>query len=161
MLLGEIAQTFWRSVFSLAVMFVLTKLMGYKQISQLSFFDYIIGISIGSISADLATGQEGELYQTLIPLMVYGSCSVLFSVMTLKSINIRRAVSGTSVILIDNGRMIEENLKKVKYDINDFLSDCRQAGYFNVNDIAYAVMEHNGKISFLPYPDKRPCTPSD
>ena len=158
---SDLLSMLWRSIASLLILFIITKIMGYRQISQLSFFDYIIGISIGSISADMATDLETDFLKTLIPLIVYGGVSVLASFLTLKSIKVRRLATGTSVILIDNGRLIKENLVKVKYDINDFLADCRQAGYFNISDICYAVMEHNGKISFLPFPHKRPCTPED
>ena len=150
-----------RSVFSIAILFVITKLMGYRQISQLTFYDYIIGITIGSISADMATELETDLWNTVIPILVYGGISILISFVTNKSIRLRRFLTGVPVVLIQHGEIIKKNLQKVHYDINDLLGECRSAGYFDINDLDYVIMEHTGKISFLPNVSKRPCTPED
>lgn len=150
-----------RSVFSVAILFFLTKLMGYRQISQLSYYDYIIGISIGSISALMATDIEADIWLTVIPLVVYSLLSILLSYITIKSVKGRRFLTGVPIILIQNGVIIKRNLVKVKYDLSDLLSECRANGYFNISDISYAIMEHTGKISFLLNPMKRPCSPED
>jgi uncharacterized membrane protein YcaP (DUF421 family) len=160
-ILSDILEILFRSLFSAVALFIITKIMGYRQISQLSFYDYIIGISIGSISAVMATDLETDIWKTLVPMIVYGALSILLSWITMKSIRCRRFITGTSVVLIEDGEILEDSLKKVKYDLNDLLGDCRNAGYFDIADIEYAVMEHNGKISFLPYPDRRPATPED
>ena len=157
----ELLELLVRSFFSVVILFLITKLMGYRQISQLSFYDYIIGISIGSISADMATGLDQDWWHTAIPLVIYGGISLLLSFLTLKSIKARRYFSGTPIILIQGGEILKQNLKKVHYDLNDLLAECRIAGYFDINDIQYAVMENNGKISFLADPLKRPCCPQD
>lgn len=157
----SILEVLWRTVFSIVVLFFLAKMMGYRQISQLSFYDYIIGISIGSISADLATGLEVDIWFTLIPLVLYSLTSITLSFVTNKSMKARRFLTGVPVILIENGKIIRDNLTRVHYDINDLLAECRTNGYFDVNDLQYVVMEHTGKLSFLPNPSKRPCNPKD
>lgn len=157
----DILEIVLRSVFSVAALFIVTKLMGYRQISQLSFYDYIIGISIGNLSANMAMDLETDLWQTLIPLLIYGAMSIFVSFLTMKSIKLRRVMAGTPIVLIENGELLEDNLKKAKFDVNEFLGECRAQGYFNLADLKYAIMEHTGKISFLPYEDKRPCTPGD
>lgn len=157
----EVLELLCRAVFSIIILFVITKLMGYRQISQLTFYDYIIGITIGSISADMATDLELDWWHTVIPMLIYGGVSVLMSLATNKSIRLRRFLTGVPVVLIQHGEIIKENLKKVHYDINDLLGECRNAGYFDINDLNYAIMEHTGKISFLPNVEKRPCTPED
>lgn len=151
----------WRAVFSVLILFLLTKLMGFRQISQLSFYDYIIGISIGSIAADMASDLQTDLIYTLVPMTVYALISVGLSFWTTKSIKARRVLSGKPIILIQNGEILMDGLKEARYDVNDLLAECRSAGYFEIGDLLIAVMEHTGNISFLPKEDKRPANPSD
>ncbi len=151
--LGDIAL---RSVISLAVLFMITRMMGKKQISQLTFFDYVIGISIGSISAELAFNNDIPYSHGLIAVAIYGVIAILISVLTNKRLWARRFFTGRAFILIDKGKILEENLTKVRYDINDLLAEARNSGYFNISDIEYAVMETNGKLSFLPKEEKSP-----
>lgn len=150
-----------RSLVSIAVLFILTKLMGAKQISQLTFFDYAIGISIGSIAAELAATDEAEYMDTLLAMVIYSVVAILISIATNKSIKARRFFTGSSLLLIDNGKLIRSSLKKAKFDINDLLSEARYNGYFNISDIQFAILETNGRISFLPKSDKRPIMPQD
>lgn len=157
----EFLELVLRTLCSVLILFLITKMMGYRQISQLSFYDYVIGISIGSISADMATGLDVGWWHTLVPLVLYGGASILLSHWTTKSIRARRFLSGVPVILLENGELIRENLQKVHYDLSDLLAECRSAGYFDLGDLQYVVMEHTGKLSFLPKAGKRPCCPED
>lgn len=156
--IGEIAV---RSVVSIAVLFILAKLMGSKQISQLNFFDYVVGISIGSIAAEMSADTELPFHFPLIAMGVYAAIAVAISVSTNKSIKVRRFMNGTPSILIDRGRILRENLKREKIDINELLCQCRGQGYFNISDIDFAILETNGKLSILPQSAKRPVTPQD
>lgn len=156
--LGDIAL---RSVVSLAVLFLITRLMGKKQISQLTFFDYVIGISIGSLAAEMAATDEVPYQHGLTAIVVYGLIAWLIALITNKSIKARRFFTGHTFLLIDKGKILEKNLATVKYDVNDLLSEARNAGYFNISDIEYALLETNGKLSFLPKADKQPPTLSD
>lgn len=146
---------------SALALFILTKLMGNKEMSQLSMFDYIIGITIGSIAAEMSTALEDDFMQPLIAMIVYAIIAIIISFVSCKSLKIRRKVSGNSLVLIDNGVIYEKNFKKAKLDINEFLIQCRTNGYFNISDIQTAILEPNGKISFLPVATKRPATPED
>ena len=156
----EILQVLITSAVSLAVLFLLTKLMGNKQVSQLSMFDYIIGISIGSIAAEMATELENP-ENPLAAMIVYGVIAFLVSVISQRSVKVRRVMSGRPLVIMDNGIIYRENLKKARIDLSDFLTQCRTSGYFDINQIQTAVMEYNGAISFLPVSKYRPATPSD
>lgn len=156
----EILQVLITSAVSLAVLFLLTKLMGNKQVSQLSMFDYIIGISIGSIAAEMATELENP-ENPLAAMIVYGVIAFLVSVISQRSVKVRRVMSGRPLVIMDNGIIYRENLKKARIDLSDFLTQCRTSGYFDLNQIQTAVMEYNGAISFLPVSKYRPTTPSD
>ena len=145
---------------SLIVLFLLAKLMGKKQISQLTMFDYIIGISIGSIAAETATDLENPI-KGLLAMTIYAFSAFVISFFTQKFLPFRRIMFGKSTFIIKEGKVCSENLKKIKLDLSEFLMECRNAGYFDISDIAYAISEPNGKISFLPYSAKRPATPED
>lgn len=146
---------------SVFFLFILTKIMGNKEISQLSMFDYIIGITIGSIAAEMSTALESDFMQPLLAMSIYAITSIVISFLSIKSLKIRRFISGPSLILLDNGKLYRKNFKKAKLDINEFLMLCRTSGYFNLSDIQTAIMEANGKISILPKSEKRPANPSD
>ena len=137
------------SVVSIVVLFLLTKLMGSKQVSQMTAFDYIVGITIGSVAAELATDLE-EPTQPLTALIIYGFAAFGISVLTSKSIRARGAVTGKPLILLEDGVIFRENLKKARLDLNEFLTYTRMSGYFDLSQVQTAVLEHNGVVSFLP-----------
>lgn len=150
----DILDIILRSIVSIAFLFLITRLMGRKQISQLSFFDYIIGISIGSIAAEMAISQDVLYIHGFVGMFVYAIIAVAISIATNKSLRLRRFINGRVYILIDNGKILNKNLDKVRYDVNDLLSEARYAGYFNIADIEYALMETSGRISFMPKSEK-------
>lgn len=149
------------SISSEILLFFLTKIMGDKQMSQLSMFDYIIGITIGSIAAEMATSLEDNFIEPLVAMIVYALIALSISYFSYKSIKFRRFLYGNSLILLDNGELYKKNFKTAKLDINEFLVQCRTNGYFNINDIQTAILEPNGKISFLPKSSKKPATPEN
>lgn len=148
------------SLLSVAALFITAKIMGHKQLSQLDFFDYISGITIGSIAAELATELEKPLFP-LIALVIYGATSVLLSLITHKFPKARKYINGTPTILLSDGKLYRENFGKASLDISEFMMMCREMGYFDLSDIAVAIFEHNGKLSILPKSTKRPLNPED
>lgn len=149
------------SLGSILVIFILTKLMGYRQMSQMSMFDYIIGITIGSIAAEMATSLESSFVQPLTAMIIYALASVLLSWLASKSIKARKMIDGAPLVLLNNGELYRDNLKKAKLNVTEFLEQCRVNGYFDVSKLETAILEGNGKISFLPKAQDRPVTPSD
>lgn len=156
----ELLKIAFISVISVITLFLLTKLMGNKQISQLSMFDYIIGISIGSIAAEFATELENP-ERTLVAMIIYAVSAYLVSLVTGKSTHMRKIIIGKPLILFDKGKLYRENFKKAKIDISDFLTHCRNQGYFDLSQMHTAVFEYNGSISILPTEANRPLSPSD
>jgi uncharacterized membrane protein YcaP (DUF421 family) len=156
----DIVKIILTSLLSVFSLFVITKLMGHKQVAQLDFFDYITGITIGSIAAELATELEAP-YKPLIAILIYGGASLLLNLLTGKFPKTRKYINGTPTILMNGGKLYRENLKKSKLDLSEFLLLCRELGYFDLNEIQCAVFEHNGKLSVLPKAQNKPLTPSD
>lgn len=149
------------SLGSILVLFIVTKISGNREISQLTMFDYIIGITIGSIAAEMATSLEDNFVEPLTALIVYGITTVIISLITSKSIKSRRIISGESKILYDNGVLYKGNFKDAKFDLSEFLMECRYMGFFNLSDIQTALLEANGKISIIPVSTKRPLNLED
>ena len=148
------------SLGSFAALFLAAKLIGHKQIAQLDFFDYITGITIGSIAAEMATELE-KPWKPLTALLIYAGITLLLSVVTNKVPRTRKYLYGAPTILMDQGKLYRKNLKKCKLDLNEFLVMCRQQGYFDLTSIQTAIFEFNGKLTILPVSTQRPATPSD
>lgn len=157
----DLLKIFLSSIFSVIVLFALTRLMGKRQLSQLNMFDYIIGITIGSIAAEMATEIDGDVIKPLLSMVVYAVVSILISYINYKSIKVRRFIMGKPIMLMKNGKLYRENFKKAKLDMNEFLVECRVNGYFDLSSVHDAILEPNGKISFLPITAKNPATPQD
>lgn len=148
------------ALFSAAALFLLTKLMGHKQLAQLDVFDYVNGITIGSIAAEMATEIESPI-KPFIALLVYAVIAVTLSIVSNKLPSSRKIIVGHPIVLMDKDRLFRRNFKKAKLDINEFLCLCRGQGYFDINQIETAVFEHNGSLSILPKSGNRPLTPED
>lgn len=145
---------------SFGALFLVAKFIGHKQIAQLDFFDYITGITIGSIAAEMATELE-EPWKPLTAMLIYGGVTVLLSVVSNRIPRSRKYLNGTPTILMDQGKLYRENLKKAKLDLSEFMVMCRQQGYFDLSNIQTAVFEYNGKLTILPVSSQRPATPND
>lgn len=146
---------------SIAVLFALSKLIGYRQISELSVFDYINSITIGSLAAEMAHATDKDVFYWLIPMVIYGIFTYLLAVVTDRSRRLRRVVTGMPIVLMENGTLYQENFKKAKLDVDEFLSECRAQGYFDLSELHSVVMEPTGKLSILPRSTYHPVTPAD
>ena len=156
----EIIKVILTALLSVASLFIITKIMGHKQVAQLDFFDYVSGITIGSIGAELATELE-KPYKPLIALAIYGLASLLLNLLAHKIPRTRKYINGTPTILMNDGNLYRKNLKKAKLDLSEFMLLCREQGYFDLDEIQTAIFEHNGKLSILPKAANRPVTPDD
>lgn len=154
-------EVVYRTFLSALTLFLLAKAMGRKQIGELNTFDYIIGITIGSIASEMTVNSDVSLINCIVAMAVFSLIGILISYGTTKSMFLRRFFTGCPIILIENGKIIEKGLNKARFDINDLLQECRINGYFDISEIAYAVMEANGRISFLLKSKYTPVTLSD
>lgn len=157
-----ILKTILTALASIIIMFLISKLLGNKQISELNMFDYINGITIGSIASEMAVADGWEnVWVAGIAMTIYGLTGFLLSIFTIKSIKARRFFAGVPLLLIEDGKMYPENIKTAKLDTGDLLTRARNAGYFDISQIQYAILENNGKISFMPKAVEKPITLKD
>jgi len=159
--LNEIAPTALKSIISVISLFMIARLMGKKQISQLSFFDYIVGMSIGSIAATFAIDSSIGYYRGITSLTVYTLFPIVMSYISLKSYIGRKFLDGSPTILIQNGQILERNLFKTKININDLLAACRLKSVFDLSEVEFAILETSGKVSLQMKSSYQPLTPKD
>lgn len=157
----EVLDVIVRSLLSLVTLFLVTKMLGKKQVSQLSLFDYVIGISIGNFAAEMSINLETNYINGTVAVIIFGIVAYIVSILTMKSIHLRRFFMGVPTILIEHGKLLINGMKKVKFDLNDLLEECRINGYFDISEIEYAIMETNGTVSILPKGDYKPITMKD
>lgn len=149
------------STVSLFALFLLTKLIGNREIAELSMFDYLNGITIGSIAAEMSTSKGEEVIDCLIAMIVYSVLIFIISILTNKSIIFNRFINGKALILFDNNTFYRKNFAKSKINLAEFQNQCRTKGFFDMSQIKTAIIEANGKITILPKSDSRPVTCSD
>lgn len=148
-------------IISLVVLFIITKMMGYRQVSQLNMYDYINGITIGSIASELVMGGFDNILQPLIAMIVYAIVIIFLSKAAASSLKLRKLIDGQAVVLYENNQIYNEELEKAKLDLDEFLMQCRIAGYFNLNELQTVLLETNGSFSFFPKEKYRPAVVND
>ncbi len=145
-----ILEVSYRALISIFSLFLVTKMLGKKQVSELSLFDYVIGISIGNFAAEMTYNTDSNELVGVIAVIMFGLVAYLVSMFTMRSLTLRRFFIGEPTIIIQEGKILRKNMKKVRIDVNDLLEECRIKGYFDVSQIQYGIMEVNGEMSFLP-----------
>ncbi|MED3553291.1 DUF421 domain-containing protein [Cytobacillus praedii] len=159
--MSEWSHIIVRSLLFMIVLFFFTKILGKKQISEISFFEYISGITIGSIAGEVIMGLESNMAHGILAIFLFGSITYLVDFLSLKSNSFRDFVEGKSTIFIKDGKIMEDNLKKEKYSTDELGSLLRQKNVFNVADVEFAVLEPTGDLSVLLKRENRPLTAKD
>ena len=145
----NILDVSYRSIVTIVILFFITKMLGKKQISQLSLFDYVVGITIGNIAADISIDTQKSMVDGILSLFIYGFTSLIISYITRKSIILRRFFIGVTTVLVENGKIIESGLSKCKIEVNELLAENRNSWYFDLKEISYEIMIRDGKINFI------------
>ena len=158
---SDIFKVVIRCIAAMTTLFFMTKLLGKKQVSELSLFDYVVGISIGNFASEMAINLEAEFFNSMLAIIVFGILAYFISILTIKSLKLRKFFVGTPTVLMENSKLIYKNMKKSMIDVNDLLSQAREMGYFDLSEIEFAILEANGKISFLPKGEYKNITVKD
>lgn len=143
------------SIYSFIFLFIISKILGKKQIAELSFTDYIVGITIGSIAAEWSTDVKNQWYYYITALSIYLFFSYLITHFERTTLFLKSFLRGKPILIIKNGKIDYKNLKKSKLDVNDLIGMCRNKGCFNLTDVAFAIFETNGDLSILPISEKK------
>jgi uncharacterized membrane protein YcaP (DUF421 family) len=157
----EYIEVALRAIFSFIVLFTLARILGKKQISHLTFFDYVVGIVIGDMASTMAIETELKITNGLIGLVVYTLFSVILAYGAIKSFKFRDLVESSPSILVKNGKIMEKNLFKHKMTFDDLMNGLREKDAFKLDEVEMAILETNGQISILKKPEYQSLTPSD
>ncbi|UOF92037.1 DUF421 domain-containing protein [Fodinisporobacter ferrooxydans] len=149
-----------RAISSFIFLLVFARILGKRHIAQLTFFDYVVGITIGNIASSLSCERDVNTIDGLIGLLVWGITPICISKINLKSYTFRNLSDGHPTVLIESGKILEHNLRKQKLAIDDLLSMLREKDVFKLQDIEFAVLETNGRISIMKKSEYQPVTPS-
>jgi uncharacterized membrane protein YcaP (DUF421 family) len=151
----------YRSVLSFLILFTLARILGKKQISHLTFFDYVVGIVIGDMASTIAIDKTIEISHGIIGLLIYTIFSILMAYGAIKSFKFRDLVESSPAILVKDGKIMEKTLKKHKMTFDDLLNGLREKGAFKLEEVEMAILETNGQISVLKKSQYQPVTPND
>ncbi|MCE3200841.1 DUF421 domain-containing protein [Paenibacillus sonchi] len=155
----EWLEVIWRTVFAVVVLFFLTKLLGKRQVSQLSFFEYITGITVGSLAAYISLDTDKTWHLGVIALIVWVAFSLGIEFLQVKSKKARDFIDFKSTVLIKDGKILEDNLKKERLTTDELLGELRKKDVFKVADVEFAIMETDGAINVLLTRENQPLTP--
>jgi uncharacterized membrane protein YcaP (DUF421 family) len=150
-----------RTFLLILILFLITKLVGKKQISEITFFEYVSGITVGSIAAEAVMGVDTNVSYGIIAVLIFALTSLFVDFTSLKSKKFRDIVEGTGTVFIKDGNIIEENLKKERYSSDELASLLRRQSIFRVADVEFAILEPTGDLSVLLKKENRPLTAKD
>lgn len=143
---------------AIVFLYLMTRLMGKKQISQMTFFDYVSGIAVGSVSANFSVTSTLSFPSALASVLLWTILPLSVSLLTLRRKRMRDALAGVPTILVQNGILLSDNLKKARMSVEDVLEQLRVKNAFYIADVDLAVMEISGKVSVLLKPGKQPAS---
>src|SRR5690625_7932 len=154
----EWVEVLLRSFFLLVVLFFLTKWLGKMQISQLNIFEYITGIVLGGIVAIHSFDTRFPIIHGLIAMFIWFIIPFAVEFIALKSKTFRDFTQGKSTVFIQDGKIMEDNLKKEGFSTDDLLEQLRNNDIFNAADVEFAVLEPSGTLSVLPKKENQALT---
>lgn len=149
---------FIRTITALIILLLIARILGKQTISNMTFHDFVTGITLGAIAANLAFNEIIEVWYLIFSLIVITITSYTLSVIAIKSRKMRKWISGSPTVMIEAGNILEGNMKKVRYTIDSLNQSLREKGIFNIEEVEYAVLEDHGKLSVLKKDEYRNVT---
>lgn len=154
-------MVFVRSIIAFFSLLIFAKILGKQQISQLTFFDYVLGITIGSVAATLTTDLSSRAWPHFIGLLTWALLGYIMEYITMKWRYAAKYIDGEPTIVIMNGKIMEDTLRKMKYTISDIMALLRNKDVFDLSQVEFAIIEPNGQLSLLRKPEYEPLTAQD
>ncbi|RQD74605.1 MAG: DUF421 domain-containing protein [Candidatus Syntrophonatronum acetioxidans] len=150
-----------RTVILYILVFVVMRLMGKRQVGQLQPYELAVAIMISALAAVSMEDISIPLINSIIPIVLIMSMQIIVSTFSLNSKGARNILCGRPSVVVENGKIVENELKSLRVNLNDILEQLRLAGYYNISDVEFAIMETNGQLSVIPKSQKRPLNPED
>jgi uncharacterized membrane protein YcaP (DUF421 family) len=151
--------TIIRTLILFTVVVVALRFMGKRQIGQLQPYELVIIIMLSELAAIPMENIGIPLFSGLLPILTLLVAEVTLSYIALRSVRARGFICGTPVVLIEGGKIIEKELQRSRYNINDLLEELRSKNFPNISDVEFAILETSGHLSVIPKSQKRPLIP--
>ncbi|WP_094603536.1 hypothetical protein SPSIL_010230 [Sporomusa silvacetica DSM 10669] len=159
--LQELLRDTWQTSLVFVGLLIFTRILGKTQVGQLTFYEYISGITIGSLAANIAAADVDKVWSHFYDLVLFVALTYAVSVVTLKSRPLRKLMDGSPTIVIENGSIVEENMHNLRYDLDELNGQLREQGVLDPAEVQYAILETTGKLSVIKKTDYQPLTKSD
>jgi len=159
--LQEFMRDTWQTSLVFISLLVFTRVLGKTQVGQLTFYEYISGITIGSLAANIAAADVDKVWSHFYDLVLFVVLTYAVSVITLKSRPLRKLMDGSPTIVVENGSILEENMHNLRYDLDELHGQLREQGVLDPAEVQYAILETTGKLSVIKKTDYQPLTKSD
>lgn len=159
--MNEAINVFFRGFVGFFTLLIFARILGKQQISQLTFFDYVLGITIGSTASTLTSDLENPMWPHLLSLAVWFFWGFLMQFITLKSRYMSKFIEGEPEIVIMEGKIMENVLRKMRYRGSELQEKLRIKGVFDISEVQYAILECNGDLSIIKKPENDPVTLKD
>lgn len=157
----EVSEQIFRLSLAFVVLFILTRIMGRKEISQMTFFNFVSSIAIGSIAANLAVNANLSVRNGVIALVGWTAFTLLLAYVDIKFREMRKITTGEPIVVMKDGKIMENSLRATQLDIDALKTLLRQKNIFHMKDVEYAIFETSGKLSVMKYEHKQPVTKED
>lgn len=154
-------ETTFRTFIGFCVLLLLTRLLGKKQLGQLTIFTYITGIALGNIAGDMVVHRDISLVDGVTGLVMWGILTFIVELISMKSAKARVLLDGEPTIVIKKGEIMEDKLKKQRLNLDDLTMLLRTNNVFSIKDVEYAILEPNGQLSILKKPPLEQVTKKD
>lgn len=158
---NDFVRDTWQTILIFVSLLVFTRILDKTQIGQLTFYEYISGITMGSIAGSMASSDPDKFWSHFYDLSLFAALTYLLSLLTIKNRPLRKLIEGSPSIIIENGRIMKQNMKALRYDLDELNSQLREKGIFDMGEVQYASIEPTGQLSVILKPDFQPLTKGD
>ncbi|MBP2632886.1 MAG: hypothetical protein H6Q70_3514 [Firmicutes bacterium] len=159
--LQEIFRDTWQTGLVFTSLWIFTRFLGKTQVGQLTFYEYINGITLGSIAANIAAAEPDKVWSHFYDLVLFVLFTYAFSYLTIKSRSIRKVIEGEATVVIENGTILKENMKKLRYDLDELNAQLREQGVVDISEVQFAILETTGGLSVIKKTLEQPITKND
>ena len=150
-----------RTVFLYLVLIIVIRLMGKRQIGQMEPSEFVVTMLVANLAAIPMQDGAIPLYSGFMPIVIVLGMELVLSALSLRSIRIRKMLCGKPVILVENGKIIQQNLRKTRVTLDELTGHLREKDVLNIKSVQYAILETNGNLSVFPYPKEKPASAED
>ena len=153
--------SYTRTVILYLTMILVIRLLGKRQIGQMEPSEFVVTMMIANLATIPMEDDGIALFAGLVPICVILGAELVLSWLNLKSSRIRRLLCGKPVILIENGTILQQNLRKTRITLDELTGHLREKDVLDIRSVQYAILETNGNLSVFPYPKEKPASARD